>query len=76
MKIVIIAASVAVASLQGCASLRSPETAYVDNTDYARMAAVDNVARTNGVAVLWINAPEKKDKPVGVAPALGEPAGT
>ena len=73
MKTVLIVAASATALISGCASLPSSD-AYYDNVDTAKVAAIENVAKTRGVTVMWINYPQKKSSAVGVAPA--EPTGT
>ncbi len=70
MKIVLIVAASAVALISGCASV--PNTgaiAYNDNVDTARVAAIENVARSRGVTVVWVNYPTKKSTAAGVVPA-------
>ena len=77
MKIAIVVASAALAALCGCASPIDPRaSAAVDQIDHAHVAAVEHAARNTGVSVYWINLPYRKDVPVGVTPALGEPTGT
>ena len=77
MKIVLIVAASATALIGGCASVPTTDTTgYYDNVDSARVAAIDNIARTRGVTVKWINYPQKKSSVVGVAPAPAEPTGT
>ena len=52
-----ILASLALIALAGCAS--APQASVYDNTDHARMAAVEQAAALHGVKVLWINPPRK-----------------
>lgn len=60
--------SVAIAFLGACASVQ--DTAREDSIDTAKVAAIDNAARAAGVTVQWINYPRKKNRAVGVAPAM------
>ena len=56
-----ILAALALLGLVGCAALPAPMTgasAY-DDTDHARVAAVEQAAMLQGVKVLWINLPRK-----------------
>jgi uncharacterized protein YceK len=46
------------AGLCGCASTHSPTSARDDGAvDYAKINAVDHVARTNGINVYWLHYP-------------------
>lgn len=77
MKIVLIAAVSATALISGCASFSSKDTtAYNDDVDNAKVSAIENIAKTRGVVVKWVNFPQKKSSAVGVAPAPAEPTGT
>ena len=77
MKIVLIVAACAAGLISGCASvLNTDPTAAYDNVDSARVAAIENAAKTSGVTVKWINYPQKKSSAVGAANAPAEPTGT
>lgn len=77
MKIVLIAAAGATAWISGCASVPNANaTGYYDNVDSARVAAIENAAKTSGVTVKWINYPQKKSSAVGAANAPADPTGT
>lgn len=54
-------AATAVLSLAGCATALSdkPVTGAIED-DLARMAAIERVAQTHGVKVMWLNAPRKR----------------
>ena len=56
-----ILAALALIALAGCASLPGPSTqaSVYDDTDHARIAAVEQAATLHGVKVLWINPPRK-----------------
>jgi len=49
--------------LSACATSPSPRTAVQD--DVALMQTIDNVARSRGVQVIWINAPQKTVRAAG-----------
>ncbi len=68
MKIVLIVAASAIALISGCASVPNTGTAYND-IDSARVAAIENAAKTQGVTVVWINYPIKKSTATSIAPA-------
>lgn len=77
MKIVLIVAASATALFSGCASVPNADTTgYYDNVDSARVAAIEHVAKANGVTVRWVNYPQKKSSAVGAANAPAEPTGT
>jgi len=77
MKIVLIVAASATALISGCASFsRTNTNAYDEDVDTAKVAAIENVAKTRGVVVRWLNYPQRKSSAVGVAPAPAEPTGT
>ena len=77
MKIVLIVATCATALFGGCASVPNADTtAYDDNVDSAKVAAIEQVARARGVMVQWVNYPQKKSSAVGAANAPAEPTGT
>ena len=57
-------AIVAVAGLAGCAAVQTPP-GYRMETDYAQMQAIDHAARSRGVQVIWISAPQKVVKTAG-----------
>ena len=66
--------AVVIAFLGGCATVQN--TAREDNIDSAKVAAIDNAAKVTGVTVMWINYPQKKNRAVGVAPAMPASAGS
>jgi hypothetical protein len=80
MKIALVVAASAVALMSGCATTTPPVTiaqaSVTDNVDYARVAAVNNAARAQGVLIQWIHYPQSKKAAVGIAPTLAEPTGT
>ena len=53
-----ILAALALIALAGCGALPAQSPGY-DNTDHARMAAVEHAALLRGAQVLWINPPRK-----------------
>lgn len=73
-KSIFVAGAIAVAFLGSCAT--APNIARNDAIDDARIAAIENAAKLNGVTVKWINYPLKKDHSVGVAPAMPQATGT
>lgn len=80
MKIALVVAASAVALMSGCATTTPPPTvaqlSVADNVDYARVAAINNAARAQGVLIQWVHYPQNKKTAVGVTPAMAEPAGT
>jgi hypothetical protein len=54
-----ILAALALIALTGCASLPAPQASGYDDTDHARMNAVEQAATLRGVKVYWVNAPRK-----------------
>jgi len=56
MKLIALA-FVAIAGLSGCAT--PPAGSYAMQDDLAKMQAVNNAAKSQGVQVLWIDAPQK-----------------
>ena len=60
----ILFAIVTTAGLAGCAALQMPAGSSMD-LDYAKVQAIDNVARSRGVTVVWINMPLKVVKAAG-----------
>jgi hypothetical protein len=56
-----------VVQLSGCAT--SATTAYIDNTDYAKAAAIDRAAQRYGVKVYWLNYPQKRQMTTSAAPS-------
>ncbi len=76
MKTLLLVAASATVLFTGCASTpRNDTTAYDDNVDFRKVAAIDHVARVRGVTVKWVNYPQKKSPAVGVVPAM-DPTGT
>ena len=57
-------AIVTTAGLAGCAALQMPAGSSME-PDYAKVQAIDNVARSHGVTVVWINMPLKVVKAAG-----------
>ena len=49
----------AAVALAGCGTLASTDSATVDDIDYAKVNAINNAARAQGVQVHWINFPQK-----------------
>jgi hypothetical protein len=45
--------------LAGCASTSTTASGYAYQTDFAKMSAVEDLARKRGVTVIWLNAPQK-----------------
>jgi hypothetical protein len=43
----------------GCASTPATTSGYTYETDFAKMSAVEDLARKRGVTVIWLNAPQK-----------------
>jgi hypothetical protein len=43
----------------GCASTSTTTSGYAYETDFAKMSAVEDLARKRGVTVIWLNAPQK-----------------
>ena len=76
MKIVLVVLASATALISGCASYSTDNSAYDDNVDVRKVAAIENIAKTRGVTVKWINYPQKKSSAVGAANAPAEPTGT
>lgn len=60
----------------GCASLSNADSTAYNNVDAAKVAAIENAAKTSGVTVKWINYPQKKSSAVGAANAPAEPTGS
>ena len=76
MKTLLLVADSATVLITGCATTpKNDTTAYDDNVDFRKVAAIDHVARVRGVTVKWINYPQKKSTAVGVAPTM-DPTGT
>jgi hypothetical protein len=54
------AVGAAMVGLTGCASTPATATSgYAYQTDFAKMSAVEDLARKRGVTVIWLNAPQK-----------------
>jgi len=53
-----ILAALALIALAGCGALPAQSLNY-DDTDHARMTAVEQAATLRGVKVYWVNAPRK-----------------
>lgn len=53
------AVGAAMVGLAGCASTSTTTSAYTYETDFAKMSAVEGLARKRGVMVIWLNAPQK-----------------
>ena len=49
----------AVSALAGCATPAPTSSVAAYDIDYARVNAINNVARAQGVQVHWINLPQK-----------------
>jgi len=49
----------AAAGLAGCGTLAPTGAAPGDDVDYARVNAINNAARAQGVQVYWLNLPQK-----------------
>ena len=65
MKLVSLALALsAVTALAGCGTTasNSPQAATTTDIDYAQVNAINNVARSRGVQVYWINYPRKTVK--------------
>ncbi|HEY9068543.1 MAG TPA: hypothetical protein VIO33_26390 [Burkholderiaceae bacterium] len=67
MKLVSLALALAlgtVTALAGCGTTgpNAPQTATTTDIDYATVNAINNVARSRGVQVYWINYPRKTVK--------------
>ena len=73
-KSIFVSGAIAVALMGGCATV--PNIARNDTIDVARIAAIENAAKVSGVTVKWINYPQKKDRSVGLAPAMPQATGT
>ncbi len=62
MKTMLLAVAGAAALLAGCAT-PTPQPDNVlqsDNVDYRKVAVIDQIARTRGVTVKWLNYPQKR----------------
>jgi hypothetical protein len=53
------AVGAAMVGLVGCASTSTTASGYAYETDFAKMSAVEDLARKRGVMVIWLNAPQK-----------------
>jgi hypothetical protein len=53
------AVGAAMVGLVGCASTSTTTSSYTYETDFAKMSAVEDLARKRGVTVIWLNAPQK-----------------
>jgi hypothetical protein len=53
------AVGAAMVGLGGCASTPATTSGYTYETDFAKMSAVEDLARKRGVTVIWLNAPQK-----------------
>ena len=49
----------AAAGLAGCGTLAPTGAAPADDVDYAKVNAINNAARAQGVQVYWLNLPQK-----------------
>jgi hypothetical protein len=66
----------AAASLTGCGTMPSPgmqamSASTATETDEAQVNAINNLARSRGVQVLWVNYPRKVVRPAATAPGGG-----
>ncbi len=53
------AVGAAMVGLVGCANTPATTSGYAYETDFAKMSAVEDLARKRGVTVIWLNAPQK-----------------
>ncbi len=75
MKSILLVAIGVTALISGCAF--NPNAAAVDDgIDYQKVATINNVAKSRGVMVQWLNYPQRRSAPIDVVPSLGQPTGT
>ena len=76
MKRIVLIATGLTVMLGGCASVQQHDYAADDTVDHRKVAAIESVARSRGVEILWLRYPQLKKAPVAVAPVPEDRSGT